>query len=79
MVLEDSGQPVGDIGSRRTTHAPIGHGRLSTLLASVEVPTTRCVRSYADVRFGGDFDPFTASTLKQPEVLLERVKAQMRD
>ena len=43
MVLEDPRQPVGDIGSRRTTHAPIGHERLSTLLASVEVPTTRCV------------------------------------
>src|ERR1019366_2793785 len=68
MVLEDPGQPVGDIGTRRTTrvedapqlrtssaygshpglragleHAPIGPGRLSTLLASAEVPTTRCV------------------------------------
>jgi hypothetical protein len=137
MVLEDPGQPVGDIGSRRTTrvedapqlrtsgaygphpglqprleHAPIGHGRLSTLLGSVEVPTTRCAstgnaaplsegttfdelvaslrqidgqrdkgkhppnfhfrsipflhfhngpdRTYADVRFGGDFEPVTA-------------------
>jgi hypothetical protein len=28
MVLEDPEQPVGDTGSRRTTHAPIGHGRL---------------------------------------------------
>jgi hypothetical protein len=68
MVLEEAGQPVGDIGSRRTTrvddapqlrtssaygshpglrpgleHAPIGPGRLSALLASVEVPTARCV------------------------------------
>ncbi len=68
MVLEDPGQPVGDIGTRRTTrvedapqlttssaygshpglrpgleHAPIGPGRPSPLLASVEVPTTRCV------------------------------------
>ena len=67
MVLEDPGQPAGDIGTRRTTrvedapqlrtssaygshpglrpgleHAPTGHGRLNTLLASVEVPTTRC-------------------------------------
>jgi hypothetical protein len=32
-------------------------------------------RTYADVRFGGDFEPVTASTPKQREVLLERVKA----
>ena len=67
MVLEDPGQPAGDVGSRRATrvedapqprtstaygshpglrpleHAPIGHGQLNGLLASVEVPTTRCV------------------------------------
>jgi hypothetical protein len=34
-------------------------------------------RTYADVRFGGDFEPFTASTPKQREVLLEQVKAQV--
>jgi hypothetical protein len=67
MVLEDPGQPAGDIGSRRMTrvedapqlrnsshpglrpgleHAPTGPGRLSTLLAPVQVPTTRCVNRH---------------------------------
>ena len=153
MVLEDPGQPVGDIGIRRTTraedapqlrtssahgshpglrpgpgHAPTGPGRLSTLLASAAVPATRCVnrqrcacqsrhdfrracrvtasdrrparqgkaptglplqieavpalpqpsdRTYADVRSGGDFEPVTASTPNQREVLLEQVKAHV--
>ena len=109
-------------------HAPTGPGRLSTLLASVAVPTTRCVnrqrcacesrhdfrracrvtssdrrparqgkaptelplqieavpalpqRSRPDLRrrpFGGDFEPVTASTPKQREVLLEQVKAHV--
>ncbi|HVB42099.1 MAG TPA: hypothetical protein VNF47_05250 [Streptosporangiaceae bacterium] len=34
-------------------------------------------RAYADVRFGGDFEPVTASTPKQREVLLEQVKAHV--
>jgi hypothetical protein len=34
-------------------------------------------RTYADVRFGGDFEPVTASTPKQREVLLEQVKAHV--
>lgn len=54
MVLEDPGQPVGDVGRRRTTD-----------------------RTYADVRFGEDFEPVTASTPKQREVLLEQVKAHV--
>jgi hypothetical protein len=28
----------------------------------------RAIRTYADVRFGGDFEPVTASTPKQREV-----------
>ncbi len=32
-----------------------------------------CDPTYADVRFGGDFDPVTASTPKQRQVLLEQV------
>jgi hypothetical protein len=34
-------------------------------------------RTYADVRFGGDFEPVTASTPKQRQVLLEQVKAHV--
>jgi hypothetical protein len=34
-------------------------------------------RTYADVRFGGDFEPVTASTPKHREVLLEQVKAHV--
>jgi hypothetical protein len=34
-------------------------------------------RTYADVWFGGDFEPVTASTPKQREVLLEQVKAHL--
>jgi hypothetical protein len=34
-------------------------------------------RTYADVRFGGDFEPVTASPPKQREVLLEQVKAHV--
>jgi hypothetical protein len=34
-------------------------------------------RTYADVRFGGDFEPVTGSTPKQREVLLEQVKAHV--
>ena len=34
-------------------------------------------RTYADVRFGGDFEPVTASTPKQREVLLEQVQAHV--
>ena len=34
-------------------------------------------RTCADVRFGGDFEPVTASTPKQREVLLEQVKAHV--
>jgi hypothetical protein len=34
-------------------------------------------RTYADVRFGGDFEPVTASTPKQREVLLKQVKAHV--
>jgi hypothetical protein len=34
-------------------------------------------RTYADVRFGGDFEPVTASTPKQREALLEQVKAHV--
>jgi hypothetical protein len=37
----------------------------------------RLDRTYADVRFGGDFEPVTASTPKQREVLLEQVKAHV--
>jgi hypothetical protein len=33
--------------------------------------------NYADVRFGGGFEPVTASTPKQREVLLEQVKAHV--
>jgi hypothetical protein len=39
--------------------------------------TTVPNRTYADVRFGGDLDPVTASTPKQREVLLEQVKAHV--
>jgi hypothetical protein len=34
-------------------------------------------RTYADVRFGGDFEPVTASTPKQRKVLLAQVKAHV--
>jgi hypothetical protein len=34
-------------------------------------------RTYADIRSGGDFEPVTASTPKQREVLLEQVKAHV--
>jgi hypothetical protein len=34
-------------------------------------------RTYADVRFGRDFEPVTGSTPKQREVLLEQVKADV--
>ena len=34
-------------------------------------------RTYADVRFGGDFEPVTGSTPEQREVLLEQVKAHV--
>jgi hypothetical protein len=54
MVLEDPGQPVGDIGSRRTTRPDLRR---------------RPVRR--------DFEPVTASTPKQREVLLEQVKAHV--
>jgi hypothetical protein len=37
----------------------------------------RLDRTYAGVRFGGDFEPITASTSKQREVLLEQVKAHI--
>jgi hypothetical protein len=37
----------------------------------------RLDRTYADVRFGGDFEPVTASTPEQREVLLEQVKAHV--
>jgi hypothetical protein len=54
MVLEDPGQPVGDVGSRRTTRPDL-----------------------AGVRFGGDFEPVTASTPKQREVPLEQLEAHV--
>ena len=54
MVLEDPGQPVGDVGRRRTTRPD---------------PRRRPVR--------WDFEPVTASTPKQREVLLGQVKAHV--
>jgi hypothetical protein len=39
--------------------------------------TTGPDRTYADVRLGGDFEPVTASTPKQRDVLLEQVKAHV--
>jgi hypothetical protein len=34
-------------------------------------------RTYAGVRFGGDFEPATGSTPTQREILLEQVKAHV--
>ena len=63
-------------------HEPDGHEcrlphRAGHLLKRVVFRTDGPDRTYADVRFGGDFEPVTASTPKQREVLLEQVKAHV--
>jgi len=54
-------------------HPPNSHFRSKPFLHFHNGPH----RTYADVRFGGDFEPVTASTPKQREVLLEQVKAHV--
>ena len=80
MVLEDPGQPAGDIGTRRTTRVEDAP-QLRTSSAYGSKPFLHFHngpdRTYADVRFGGDFEPVTGSTPKQQEVLLEQVKAHV--
>jgi hypothetical protein len=53
----------------RGNHPPNFHFRSKPFLHFHNGPDP----TYADVRFGGDFDPVTASTPKQREVLLEQV------
>jgi hypothetical protein len=57
----------------KETHPPSFHFRSKPFLHFHNGPD----RTYADVRFGGDFEPVTASTPKQREVLLEQVTAPM--
>ncbi|HEU4541920.1 MAG TPA: hypothetical protein VFR23_12400 [Jiangellaceae bacterium] len=57
----------------RGKHPPNFHFRSKPFLHFHNSPD----RTYTDVRFGGDFDPVTASTPKQREVLLEQVKAHV--
>ena len=59
--------------ARQGKHPPNFHFRSKPFLHFHNGPD----RTYADVRFGGDFDPVTASTPKQREVLLEQVKAHV--
>ncbi len=54
-------------------HPPNFHFRSKPFLHFHNGPGRTC----ADVRFGGDFEPVTASTPKQREVLLEQVKAHV--
>jgi hypothetical protein len=54
-------------------HPPDFHFRSKPLLHFPNGPD----RTYADVQFGGDFEPVTASTPKQRQVLLEQVKAHV--
>jgi hypothetical protein len=59
-------------GPTRSRFSKIPRGRSAT-----SEPGARLDRTYADVRFGGVFEPVTASTPKQREVLLEQVKAHV--
>jgi hypothetical protein len=54
-------------------HPPNFHFRSKPFLHFRNGPGRTC----ADVRFGGNFEPVTASTPKQREALLEQVKAHV--
>jgi hypothetical protein len=63
---------VSSSGPTRSWSSKIPGSRSATSEAGA-----RLDRTYADVRFGGDFEPVTASTPKQREVPLEQVEAHV--
>ena len=75
MTFDELVASLRQIGGQRDKgkHPPNFHFRSKPSLHFHNGPD----RTYAGVRFGGDFEPVTASTPKQREVLLEQVKAHV--
>ena len=75
MTFDELAPSLRQIDGQRdkAKHPPNFHFRSKPFLRFHNGPG----RTYADVRSGGDFEPVTASTPKQREVLLEQVKAHV--